>query len=1163
MRLCTWLLVLVWALPGHARVSDRMQAEADRLERQARIRRGLPGGAVDLIRLARLGDWLPDGDVERRLGAAAQDRRRSPLNRAVAWWLLHQRALYFLDIPAAQRAQEALGLITQFVYRGGPAPKPVEQLVAKEWEAYPEDLGHGVIRLESLVRPAKNHRASLATRLVSPRGEAAVLRLGYDDAVTVWLNGDEIYVSPAEHRAWLDQAAIPIALRPGDNHLVIEVRQQTGAWRVIARLTDADGIPLKIKSFADPWGPVGERATIDAPDPIAHLWSTLRAEAEVEPPNAVALRDMALYAEITGLPDRDQSIPRVLIEGAWEDDPSPRTLRAWLRLLPEDQRADVRASHPPVRPITEADDFADLSLMLARGWTHYYARRHREARRVIDALIERDPQFLPVYRLRAVLFEDLGLSHTAVAQLRDVTRRWPDRSKLRQAYTSALRSGKRVLEALDALQASITAQRANVEAWFELASMRRERGEVDEAVALLDQVVAMRPGLRGYALEAADILWRAGRRDEARERWTALYQALPGDVHIAGLLADSWIAAGDVRKAQPYLKAAGRKALRVAPVDRLGPSIETLAKITSPPDTPAHVLYHHARARVRADGRAVRWVRRVVRVLNEEGARRFTEWSLPYVPSTQRLTVESARLIRPGAPPASPARSDRDLSEPEYRLYYDLRAEILTFSRPRPGDLIEVVWRLDDLEADPVFPNYYGELAYLQEATPRALSVVEIGPDPLQIRVAARGLSVKRTTTAVGRRFEARDVPGIPQEDDMPGGSTLRAYVHASTVKGWAEVDQMYQTLIGRRDQPTAKLTALAQKWRGDAATPRDVLARLYAGVAHRTRYVGLEFGTHSFQPEDPSVTLARGYGDCKDKATLLVALIRSQGIDANLVLVRTRRSGVVDPLPASFALFDHAIVYIPSLDVFMDPTVDRNDPWTLPPSDQWATSLIIGQDPKLRRIPAQPADHNRSRWVIEADLRPDGTVLGTAEWTTHGHPASMARRALEADGTRQSAVERALFDLFPGARLGPVSASGLTPAFDPVTVSGAVELPAFPKKDGVIDIPLGPGHSVVLFAQSASRQVPLVFEYQWRQAMRMVLTLPPAHRVKLPEPVDLVSPFGRFQASARLDKGAVVIERTLTMSVMEVSPEDYSAFRAWLAEADAGAQRLVEVRGE
>ena len=1081
--------------------TDPIMAEAKRLEAQAASRAASAGSAVDLLRLGELAEWLPDGHLDAIYARRARDKASLPLVRAVATYLRRDRALDHLDPKAAQAAAAELGLIDAVQVRPGAALHSTARFTPSGWRAYPRGMGAGTLRLEAILRPNQATQATVATRLVSAEGGPAVLRLGYDDAVVVWLNGDEMYQSPATHPHFLDQAAIPMVLRPGDNRLVVSVRQTSGAWRLSMRVTDARGEPLPVEAHADIWGEVPEPAEGDPPDEIESLWTTLYAASEAEPPVAQDLRDLADYARITGLPDPDQSIPRVAVEGTWRDDRSPRSLRAWLRILPEDERADVRSKHPYIRPIEQADVYSALQLQLGVAWQHYYARRHRETRALVDAILVDVPDFQPAQRLRAVLDEDLGLTHRAVQRLERLQTRWPHRIGALRGLVTGLQSAGRIEEAVLHLEALQRRPERRPDDAFHLATAYATRGQTNRALALLDGVYAARPDLISYAIEAAEIALADGRTQDALVRFEKLAGAVEGDSTVARQRASLYMTAGDRARAVEALREADARDPDVqAALDRLterdvgvalGPSLAELRAIPPAAGVPAQVLYHHARTVVDARGLAVRHVRRVVRVQSDEGGRRFAQWQLPYVPSTQRLELMTAQLYRDGAPPASPSRSDRDLSEPEYRLYYDLRAEVLDFSQPRAGDLIEVVWRLSDTDPDPAFPGYYGELAYLQEVAPRAWSVVEIeGPKALRVEVVPRGVSVRRD----GNRIVARDVPGLPLEADMPGPSSVRAYVHVSTAQSWAEINERYRRLLGDRDAPTAAMKALAMRW-GGAGDDRTVVGRLYAAVAARTRYVGLEFGVRSFLPAQPAVTLARGYGDCKDKATLLIALARSRGIDAHLVLVRTRPSGAIAAQPASFAVFDHAIVYLPSLDRFMDPTVDRNDPWTLPPSDQGAKAFVIDVDDHLREIPMAPAEANQSDWGITATAQADGSATGRLTWTTRGQPASLARRTL--------------------AR----------------------------------------------FAQAASRKSPLSLSYHRRESMRLQLELPAGLTPRVPAPVSLRSPFGVLRAEARATGQRLSLDVTFDLTTKRVDPQDYAAFRAWLSQVDQALASVVEVR--
>ncbi|MFN3199752.1 MAG: DUF3857 domain-containing protein [Bradymonadia bacterium] len=1161
--------------------SGYIAAEAQRLVSQGTERGATPAGAVDLMRLAALGPWRPQGEISGALHAAAKDARRGPLVRAVAWWLLRDHALRTLDLDTVAEAREALGLISAFLVRSGEAPDPLAPIKASEWRVYPEQMGHGMIWLDAVIRPASDNEATLVTEIEAPGG-GAILRLGFDDQVKVWLNGDQIYEAKEPHRSWLDQVAVPLVLKAGRNRLMFQVRQDEGAWRLVARLTDPEGVPLKgLKASTAIEGPAPE-PLVDAepPEQYAHIWRALWAISELDAPPAQGLRDLADYARVTGLPNHDQTEPQVAVEAAWEDDPSPRSLRAWVRLLPEARQQAIRTTHLPEQPILLADVVADLFDRLEVAEGHYYARRHRMALEQVSGILEIDERFAPAWRLKALVMEDIGLPNTAVQILEGARSRCGELPGLLKASASSLKAAGRHAEALGALQSLIERKLAGPDDHYRLANTLHLRGRADEAVQMLDGVSALRPELWYHALEAAQIRLTQGRRTEALERLLTLDRQIPEASPVVELLAEVYARLGKAEEARTQLA----RALKLSPSDellerrldalsarggpeRLGPELTKILETSDPEGASAHVLYHHARTEVQPTGLASRRLRRVVRLLDAEGARQFAEWSLAYVPGRQRIEIHTARLYREGQPPSSPARGDRDLSEPEYRLYYDLRAEVLTFDQPRPGDVIEVSWSITDIEGDPAFPGYYGELAYLQEYFPRARSVVDVaGPaaDALAIELADRGVSIERSALdGGGARFTAEQVPAVAWEAGMPGGSSLRAFVHVSTAKGWGEIDTRYRTLLQDRDKPDRALKALAREWTRGVEGAEAQIGRLYAEVAARTRYVGLELGMHSFQPEQPRITLARGYGDCKDKATLLIALARALGHEAHLTLVRTRSSGALPPKPASLAIFNHAIVYLPGLDRFLDPTVDRNDPWTLPPSDQGAVAFIVGRDAEPRQVPVQSSKRNVTEWEMVITLDRRGVGRGQWRWETRGHPGTVARRALEPEGSRAELVARALGDRFPGVKILDAAVEGIKPAFDPVTASGRLTLP-LSLNDGKVEVPLGggPWGLVSSYAEAAQRANPLelTFKHTWRQ--RLELRLPQGWSAKAVSPVKLESPFGTFEATAEVSPGGVVLDATLRLDVRQIPADQYPAFRSWLSRIDQALAQVVEVGG-
>ena len=107
-------------------------------------------------------------------------------------------------------------------------------------------------------------------------------------------------------------------------------------------------------------------------------------------------------------------------------------------------------------------------------------------------------------------------------------------------------------------------------------------------------------------------------------------------------------------------------------------------------------------------------------------------------------------------------------------------------------------------------------------------------------------------------------------------------------------------------------------------------------------RYTGIEFGEAAIVPHDPAETLAKKYGDCKDKATLLVAMLRAAGIPANVALlnVESRIDSPAD-LPG-MGMFDHAIVYVPGKNpIWIDATDRYAKLGQIPMGDQGRLALI------------------------------------------------------------------------------------------------------------------------------------------------------------------------------------------------------------------------------
>lgn len=202
--------------------------------------------------------------------------------------------------------------------------------------------------------------------------------------------------------------------------------------------------------------------------------------------------------------------------------------------------------------------------------------------------------------------------------------------------------------------------------------------------------------------------------------------------------------------------------------------------------------------------------------------------------------------------------------------------------------------------------------------------------------------------------------------DHVPFDIVLRPEIEFSTGTSWREVASEYARLTDDKVRAADVQPVLAKLNLKDGSRS-EIIRRIVAALHRNVRYTGVEFGESSLVPQFPSETLKRKYGDCKDKATLLVAMLRGAGFPANLALLDTGPGRDISPELPGIGMFDHAIVYVPAggsnPELWIDATAEYSQVGTLPWMDYGRSALIIaGAIDSLKRTPELTAEQNVNR---------------------------------------------------------------------------------------------------------------------------------------------------------------------------------------------------------
>lgn len=215
----------------------------------------------------------------------------------------------------------------------------------------------------------------------------------------------------------------------------------------------------------------------------------------------------------------------------------------------------------------------------------------------------------------------------------------------------------------------------------------------------------------------------------------------------------------------------------------------------------------------------------------------------------------------------------------------------------------------------------------------------------------------------------------------------------ASSFADYAAFAAMLDSRNAPMAVPNETLRKLASEIVGDASTTVRRVELLHNWVARNIRYVGIGFEDGGLTSQPAAAALASRYGDCKAHATLLKALLLAQGIEANLVAVKSAPDYTLTELPTQN--FDHAIVYVPQLDQYLDPTASKVAFGALPPSLSGKPVLNIDKG-RLARIPVMPSE----RFILTSNtnyvLAPDGKRQARSILSGIGLGAALGRTYAE-----------------------------------------------------------------------------------------------------------------------------------------------------------------------
>jgi hypothetical protein len=594
--------------------------------------------------------------------------------------------------------------------------------------------------------------------------------------------------------------------------------------------------------------------------------------------------------------------------------------------------------------------------------------------------------------------------------------------------------------------------------------------------------------------------------------------------------------------------------------------------------TEAVVLLEETTLNVQANGKSTERVRSVIKILRPQG-RHYGYVAIPFNADSK---VNSLHIWSIGPDGHEFAMKDSEIVETGVRdsgmLYEDVRYKVAEPPGRDPNGIIAY-------EVEQRIPSYFSEATWhIQDEIPKHVERYTIHvPAGWEYKISwHQHAEVEPAVAGDGATWELRDVPGLDLRDvpAAPSWEALGARGVISYFGGgqprasgdWKSIGAFYQQLVQDRAQPSPEITAKAQALVAGKTDFAD-RAQAVAEYVQHTRYVGIEIGIGGWQPHAASDIFHSNSGDCKDKATLLAAMLSSVGIHSTWVMVDTHRGVVTPDLPSMFG--NHMIAAIQLPDGY---TSDRLhsvvtaksgkrflifDPtWTYTPFGFLEAGLqggygilVDGKDSQLIALPVLAPELNTVIRTANFKLAEDGNLTGEVTERRGGDIASYWREVFHerSEKDQREAMHRALGPDLGDFTLGQSTVENTAALTKDFVQKFDVTVPAYARQTG----PLLLVRPRVFGSDSMEldrkiRLYPINLKETRTVKDEFDIELPPGYVVdELPDPVSLDIGFAAYQSRTEMHGNTLHYARQCTVREVELPSEKYQALQLFVGQIE------------
>jgi len=608
------------------------------------------------------------------------------------------------------------------------------------------------------------------------------------------------------------------------------------------------------------------------------------------------------------------------------------------------------------------------------------------------------------------------------------------------------------------------------------------------------------------------------------------------------------------------------------------PTAPTSAAQKSPPadysQEPFVIEEYITTARFENDGTSERNLAVRIHVQSDAGVQQLGELIFGYNSANEVMDVRFVRVKKKdGSIATASADAIKDMTASVARdapEYTDYKEKHVTVPSLHAGDTIE--YEIATRTVAALAPgNFWFDYAFVKDAI--------VLDERLDVNLPA------------GRVQHFATAPSVQQVTDFAGDREIHHWHHANltrpsaseqsrkksqpppevspdvqftTFATWAQVAEWYANLEKGRSDPTPEIRAKTQELIQGRATELDKIAALYDYVAKNIRYVSLSFGLGRYQPHSAADVFKNQYGDCKDKHTLLAAMLQSANIPSDAVLIPFARKIDLDvPSPSQF---DHLITAVPIGNelIWMDSTAEVAPFRLLSPPLRAKSALLVEPDGagRIVQTPADPPFLSTQHVEIEARVNDLGKLTATLRYFLRGdneYALRVAFRRTPQTQWKELGQTIAALDGIKGeiTNVKPSDPSDTAKPFELDLDFAQANYLDWSSKKSKVGVPL---LAIGLPDAPEDSTDPILLGSPLDVTMDLKMTLPANFSARAPVAVSVERDYAEFKSSYRFENHTLTAQRSLNFKMRELPPSRLSDYLAFSRAVESDETQLLVV---